>query len=179
MRQTVTICWCSSISMRVRWHCSVRSAKLLSTGINSISSRRPMIGPIFSVSSNGMRGRGIIRPARAGRHAASRLELSAAGGDAGAGIYCQRSPDPGAACGITRPAKFCPPARVAFYFLAIGLAFMFMEIAFIQKFVLFLAHPLYAVGVVLCAFLVFAAAGAWLTGRGQEIAPAAAMWPLR
>ena len=27
------------------------------------------------------------------------------------------------------------------YFLAIGLAFMFMEIAFIQKFVLFLAHP--------------------------------------
>jgi len=58
-----------------------------------------------------------------------------------------------------------PSGRVAFYFLAIGFAFMFMEIAFIQKFVLFLAHPLYAVAVVLCAFLMFAAAGSWLAGR--------------
>ncbi|HEX8874129.1 MAG TPA: SAM-dependent methyltransferase, partial [Nitrosospira sp.] len=47
----------------------------------------------------------------------------------------------------------------------IGLAFMFMEIAFIQKFVLFLAHPLYAIADVLCAFLVFAAAGSRLVGR--------------
>ncbi|WP_435626454.1 SAM-dependent methyltransferase [Candidatus Ferrigenium straubiae] len=60
-----------------------------------------------------------------------------------------------------------PGAPVALYFLAIGFAFMFMEIAFIQKFVLFLAHPLYAVAVVLCAFLVFAAAGSWLAGRWQ------------
>ncbi len=36
---------------------------------------------------------------------------------------------------------------------------MFIEIAFIQKFTLFLAHPLYAVAVVLCAFLVFAGLG--------------------
>jgi len=56
---------------------------------------------------------------------------------------------------------------VALYFLAIGFAFMFMEIAFIQKFVLFLAHPLYAVAVVLCAFLVFAALGSWFAGRWQ------------
>ncbi len=60
-----------------------------------------------------------------------------------------------------------PGAPAALYFLAIGFAFMFMEIAFIQKFVLFLAHPLYAVAVVLCAFLVFAAAGSWLAGRWQ------------
>ncbi|TAN83635.1 MAG: SAM-dependent methyltransferase, partial [Gallionella sp.] len=60
-----------------------------------------------------------------------------------------------------------PGAPVALYFLAIGFAFMFMEIAFIQKFVLFLSHPLYAVAVVLCAFLVFAAAGGWLAGRWQ------------
>jgi len=58
-----------------------------------------------------------------------------------------------------------PGAPVALYFLAIGFAFMFMEIAFIQKFVLFLSHPLYAVAVVLCAFLVFAAAGSWLAGN--------------
>ncbi|MDO8292612.1 MAG: SAM-dependent methyltransferase [Gallionella sp.] len=60
-----------------------------------------------------------------------------------------------------------PGLRVILYFLAIGFAFMFMEIAFIQKFVLFLAHPLYAVAVVLCAFLVFAALGSWFAGRWQ------------
>ena len=45
------------------------------------------------------------------------------------------------------------------YFFAIGMAFMFIEMAFIQKFILFLSHPLYAVAVVLCAFLVFAGVG--------------------
>ncbi|HEX6018082.1 MAG TPA: SAM-dependent methyltransferase [Burkholderiaceae bacterium] len=52
--------------------------------------------------------------------------------------------------------------RVVVYFAAIGLGFMFIEIAFIQKFVLFLSHPLYAVAVVLFAFLLFAGLGsAW------------------
>lgn len=68
---------------------------------------------------------------------------------------------------LSRCRRSLPGAPVALYFLAIGFAFMFMEIAFIQKFVLFLAHPLYAVAVVLCAFLVFAAAGGWLAGNGQ------------
>lgn len=67
--------------------------------------------------------------------------------------------------GLSRCRSTLPTAPVAIYFLAIGFAFMFMEIAFIQKFVLFLAHPLYAVAVVLCAFLIFAAAGSWLTRR--------------
>ncbi len=49
--------------------------------------------------------------------------------------------------------------RVAVYFSAIGFGFMFLELAFIQKFILFLAHPLYAIAVVLCAFLVFAGLG--------------------
>src|SRR5574340_197396 len=69
--------------------------------------------------------------------------------------------------GLSRCRRTLPGAPVALYFLAIGFAFMFMEIAFIQKLVLFLAHPLYAVAVVLCAFLVFAAAGSWLAGRWQ------------
>lgn len=69
---------------------------------------------------------------------------------------------------VSRCRHTLPTARVVLYFLAIGLAFMFMEIAFIQKFVLFLAHPLYAVAVVLCAFLVFAAAGSWLAQRWQS-----------
>ena len=45
------------------------------------------------------------------------------------------------------------------YFLLLGLAFLFVEIAFIQKFVLFLSHPLYSVAVVLAAFLLFAGVG--------------------
>ena len=49
--------------------------------------------------------------------------------------------------------------RILVYFPAVGIAFMFIEIAFIQKFILFLHHPLYAVSVVLCAFLVFAGLG--------------------
>lgn len=69
---------------------------------------------------------------------------------------------------LSRCRRAFPSARVVLYFLAIGLAFMFMEIAFIQKFVLFLTHPLYAVAVVLCAFLVFAAAGSWLAGRWRN-----------
>jgi spermidine synthase len=56
-------------------------------------------------------------------------------------------------------------ARVLAYFLAIGFAFMFIEIAFIQKFVLFLSHPLYAVAVVLFSFLLFAGIGSGLSPR--------------
>ena len=55
--------------------------------------------------------------------------------------------------------------RVIPYFLAIGLAFIFLEIAFIQRFTLFLHHPLYAVAVVLCAFLLFAGVGSRLAPR--------------
>ncbi|HEX9647345.1 MAG TPA: SAM-dependent methyltransferase [Alphaproteobacteria bacterium] len=57
---------------------------------------------------------------------------------------------------------------VALYFLAIGLAFLFVEVASIQRFILFLSHPLYAVAVVLCAFLVFAGLGAGVAPRLAE-----------
>jgi hypothetical protein len=56
-------------------------------------------------------------------------------------------------------------SRIALYFLSLGLAFLFIEIAFIQKFILFLSHPLYAVAVVLCAFLVFAGFGSGYSSR--------------
>ena len=55
-------------------------------------------------------------------------------------------------------------ARTSAYFLALGLAFLFIEIAYIQRFILFLGHPLYAVAVVLTGFLVFA-------GGGSALAP--------
>jgi SAM-dependent methyltransferase len=56
-------------------------------------------------------------------------------------------------------------SRMVIYFFAIGLAFLFIEIAFIQKFILFLDHPLYAVATVLTAFLVFAGLGSAAVGR--------------
>lgn len=55
--------------------------------------------------------------------------------------------------------------RMGLYFFLLGLAFMFVEIAFIQKFVLFLSHPLYAVAVVLAGFLLFAGLGSAWTAR--------------
>lgn len=55
--------------------------------------------------------------------------------------------------------------RVLVYFGALGLGFLLLEIAFIQKLVLFLAHPLYALTVVLAGFLVFAGLGSAAAGR--------------
>ena len=48
---------------------------------------------------------------------------------------------------------------VLLYFFCLGLAFLFIEIAFIQKFILILHHPLYAITVVLSTFLLTAGAG--------------------
>jgi len=50
-------------------------------------------------------------------------------------------------------------SNIVIYFLAIGLAFLFIELAFIQKFSLLIGQPLYAVAVVLSAFLVFSGLG--------------------
>jgi hypothetical protein len=51
------------------------------------------------------------------------------------------------------------------YFLAIGIAFLFMEIAFMQKFILFLHHPLYSFATTLSVFLVFAGLGSFLSAK--------------
>jgi tRNA (guanine-N(7)-)-methyltransferase len=72
------------------------------------------------------------------------------------GLWRRRKP--------TGPADFSRP-RVLVYFLTIGLAFLFMEIAFIQKFILFLSHPLYAAAAVLSAFLIFAGLGSGFSER--------------
>lgn len=45
------------------------------------------------------------------------------------------------------------------YFFALGLGFMFVEISLIEKFILFLGHPLYSVSLVLFSLLVSAGAG--------------------
>ena len=60
-------------------------------------------------------------------------------------------------------------------FGGLGLAFMFLEIAFIQKLMLFLHHPVYAVSVVLATFLIFAGLGSLYADR-QRSRPVRRVW---
>ena len=53
------------------------------------------------------------------------------------------------------------------YFFSLGLGFLLIEIAFLQKFILLLHHPIYAASVVLGSFLVAAGAG---SGYAQRFA---------
>ena len=61
---------------------------------------------------------------------------------------------------------------VVLYFTAIGLAFLFIELSFIEMLTLIIGQPLYAVAVTLCLFLVFSGLGSltvqWLQERGVE-----------
>jgi hypothetical protein len=50
------------------------------------------------------------------------------------------------------------------FFSAIGLGFIFIEISFIQKFVLFLGYPTYSLSVVLFSLLTYSGIGSFLTG---------------
>lgn len=54
---------------------------------------------------------------------------------------------------------------VAIYFGSLGLAFLFIEVAFIQRLQVFLGHPLYAVASTLSGFLVFAGLGSGFSQR--------------
>jgi hypothetical protein len=58
-----------------------------------------------------------------------------------------------------------PTWRLVVYFGAIGLAFLFVEIAFMQRLTLFLGQPLYAIAVVLSSFLVFGGLGSGASAR--------------
>ncbi len=51
------------------------------------------------------------------------------------------------------------------YFASLGLGFMFVEISLIQKFILFLGHPVYAVSLVIFSLLIFAGFGSRLSLR--------------
>ncbi len=52
-----------------------------------------------------------------------------------------------------------------FYFAALGIAFLFVEIAFIQRLSLFLHHPVFAATTTISTFLVFAGIGSALSRR--------------
>jgi spermidine synthase len=55
--------------------------------------------------------------------------------------------------------------KVFIYFAAIGLAFLFLEMVFMQKFMLFLHHPVYAATAILAGFLFFSGMGSALSAR--------------
>ena len=63
------------------------------------------------------------------------------------------------------PVRPPPRWRVALFFASLGLAFLFVEIAFMQRFAVFLGHPLYAIAAVLAGLLVFAGLGAGVADR--------------
>jgi len=73
-----------------------------------------------------------------------------------------------------KPSKLANRKNIVIYFLSIGLAFLFIEIAFIQKFTLILSQPLYAVAVTLCAFLIFSGLGS-LYAQKKMMTPSAAI----
>jgi hypothetical protein len=57
---------------------------------------------------------------------------------------------------------------ILLYFLGIGLGFITLEIVFMQKFILFLGHPVYALGVILASLLVFGGIGSFTTDKIKE-----------
>jgi hypothetical protein len=58
--------------------------------------------------------------------------------------------------------------RMLGYFALVGLAFMCVEIAFVQKLQLLLGHPLYAVALVLAGFLLFAGLGSGVSRQLED-----------
>lgn len=60
---------------------------------------------------------------------------------------------------IESAPKVFGKTKVVVYFFALGIAFLFLEITFMQRFILYLSHPIYSAAVVLSSFLVFAGLG--------------------
>ncbi len=65
----------------------------------------------------------------------------------------------------TQPREQTNTLRVFSYFFAIGMAFFFIEIGFIQKFTRFLHHPVFSITTTLATFLVFAGIGSTISAR--------------
>lgn len=61
-----------------------------------------------------------------------------------------------------------PPIGSLGFFAAIGLGFLVVEVVLIQRFVLFLGYPTYALSVVLFSLLLFTGAGAYGSGRARS-----------
>lgn len=57
---------------------------------------------------------------------------------------------------------------VLLYFFFAGICFLFIEIAFIQKFTLYLYHPVYSISITLASFLTFAGVGSQLSRKIKD-----------
>jgi hypothetical protein len=55
--------------------------------------------------------------------------------------------------------------RVFIYFGCLGLGFLFLEMVYIQKFILFLANPIYAISVIIFSFLFFSGLGSFYSEK--------------
>jgi len=55
--------------------------------------------------------------------------------------------------------------RFLLYFLCIGIGYILIQVALIQKFVLFLGHPTYALTVIIFSMLVFSGLGSFLSRK--------------
>ena len=64
------------------------------------------------------------------------------------------------------------------YFACLGAGFIIVEVAMIQKFILFLGHPVYSLAVVLFSVLAFSAIGSYLSGKVSEERLTAALMKL-
>lgn len=58
--------------------------------------------------------------------------------------------------------------RLLTFFLCLGMGFILVEIGFMQKFVLFLGHPIYSLAVVLASLLLSSGVGSALSGLGAR-----------
>ncbi|MGZ5462888.1 MAG: SAM-dependent methyltransferase [Thermoanaerobaculia bacterium] len=87
-----------------------------------------------------------------------------------AGRFAAGSAAPAGGRWTGRPAAGAPINALGLigYFGSIGLGFLFIEIAFMQRLTLFLGHPLYAIAVVLASFLVFGGLGSGVSARIGE-----------
>ncbi|MCK4906785.1 MAG: hypothetical protein KAR07_08240 [Spirochaetes bacterium] len=58
-----------------------------------------------------------------------------------------------------------PKGRFFLYFMALGFGFMFLEISLMQRFTLFLGHPIYAITTTLFVILISSGVGAFISGK--------------
>jgi len=75
-----------------------------------------------------------------------------------------------------RQQRLVGQRRIITYFFCLGLGYMFVELTLIQRFILFLGHPSYAVSMVLFSLLLSSGGGSYFSGRfnfikGKEIRP--------
>ncbi|MHC4238372.1 MAG: SAM-dependent methyltransferase [Planctomycetota bacterium] len=68
---------------------------------------------------------------------------------------------------VTKPIRMVQSRKlpVFIYFLLLGVAYMFLEMGFIQKMTLLIGHPVFGVGVTLLGFLLFSGCGALVSER--------------